>query len=300
MASRKAVVSDSMASQAPDDAWDTWVNAEIYREYVENFPVYRTLSQRLAELSQLSRAKRVLDLGCGTGATAVVCLEKLPLDAEVDCVDASTTMLEAARSSVNDPRARFVRAKAERVAGVVPYGFDRTICNAAFGLFSDPAAVIRAVADVLVPGGLFVFNVPLGQIEGGHIEPGPFQISLAHALNERAGLRPQPPRRFHAANLKHSLRASGFDVEGLSPFRYRARQREFMELMQVPALAVQLAPELGYEECLDVVRRAVHTSDPLLEVEVDWVFFVARRQPRSRCSVSPAMRARNGLPRHRS
>ena len=53
-----------------------------------------------------------------------------------------------------------------------------------------------------------------------------------------------------------------------------------MELMQVPALAVQLAPELGSDACLDLVRRAVDGSDPLIEVEVEWVFFVARRRTR--------------------
>ena len=261
-----------------ENPWDTWMNAEAYREYVENFPIYRSLNARLVGLSQLSRAKRVLDLGCGTGATAAACLAELSADAELACVDQSTTMLEAARSSVRDPRARFVLGNAGRVDAVVPFGFDRTICNAAFGTFREPSKVIGATANVLIEGGLFTFNVPLAQLDGGRVEPTPFQISLAHALSERAGLRPRSPRRLDRAGLESSLKEHGFDVGSPSLYRYEGRQGELMELMQVPALAVQLAPELGHETCLDVVRRAAHNNDPLLEIQVDWLFFVARRR----------------------
>lgn len=257
--------------------WDTWVNAEIYREYVESFPIYDTLNRRLVELAELSRARRVLDLGCGTGATTRACLAQLPAEAEVEGVDAAETMLEAARVAVADPRARFVHANAGSVDEAVAGGFDRAVCNAAFWQFPNPTSVLHALRRVLAPGGRLVFNAPFELLANERVEPEPFQISLAQAVRERAGIWPPPPRCLAVEDVKHALFRNGFRFEGLYPFHYRGRQGELMELMQVPALAIQLAPHLGYDTCLDIVRQAARRNDPVLEVEVPWVYFVAIR-----------------------
>lgn len=258
--------------------WDTWINAEIYREYVDNFPIYRTLNRRLVELAQVSGARRVLDLGCGTGATTSACLEQLPAEGEVEGVDAAGTMLEAARGSISDPRARFVQANASLVDQVVRGSFDRAVCNAAFWLFPKPTSVLRALRRVMRPGGLFVFNAPFGLLANASIAPDPFQVSLAQAVAERTGFWPSPPRLLDVEALKQALGRNGFRHDALYHFRYRGRQGEFMDLMKVPALATQLAPELGCDACLDIVQRAAERNDPQLAVELSWAYFVAIRR----------------------
>ena len=217
----------------------------------------------------------MLDLGCGTGATTRACLAELPPQAEVEGIDTAETMLEAARVSVPDPRARFVHANACSVDEVVDGTFDRAVCNAAFWLFSSPMSVLRALRSVMSSGGRFVFNAPFELLGGEPLEPEPFQISLALAVSERTGAQPPPCRRLDVGDIEGELSGNGFRLEGLYPFRYRGRQRELMELMQVPALAMQLAPHLGYDACVDIVRRAARRNDPQMEVEVPWAFFVA-------------------------
>jgi ubiquinone/menaquinone biosynthesis C-methylase UbiE len=259
------------------ELWDTWVNAEIYREYVERYPIYRALNRRLVDLAQVSSARRVLDLGCGTGATTTACLEQLPADGEVEGVDAAATMLEAARGYVNDPRARFLEGSAGSVDQVVRGGFDRAVCNAAFWLFPNAASVLKALWRVLRPGGLFVFNVPFELLTHERTDPEPFQISLAHAVSARTGRRPLAPRLLDVRALLDTARSNGFFFQLLDSFHYRGRQGELMELMKVPALATQLAPELGYDACLDIVRQAALRNDPQMQVDVPWAYFVVSR-----------------------
>lgn len=256
------------------EPWDNWNNAEIYREYVENFPIYRALNRRLVELASLDDARRVLDLGCGTGATTSACLEELPKDAEVEGVDAAATMVEAARASVADPRARFRHAYAGSVDEVVDGHFDRVVCNAAFARFPNPTSVLRALGRVVTPGGRFVFNAPHELLAGDRAEPEPFQISLGQAVSERTGSRPSP-RRVDVAAVERALTCNGFRLHARYLFRYRGRQGELMELMKVPALAAELAPELDYDACLEIVHRAAERNDPNMEVTIPWTYFVA-------------------------
>lgn len=259
------------------DLWDTWSNAEIYREYVEQFPIYRSLNRRLVDLARLSTAHRVLDLGCGTGATTRACLECLPPDAEVHGVDSAEAMIETARATIQDPRASFLRADATAVDKTVHGSFDRAVCNAAFWMFPNPALVMRALSRLLIPGGLFVFNAPCELFTHESVEPEPFQISLAEAVSEHTGIRPVSSPVLDVERIERTLRSHGFVCHGPELFRYRGRQGELMELMKVPALAAQLAPHLDYDTCLDIVERAAGRNDPGMEVEVPWVFFVAVR-----------------------
>jgi hypothetical protein len=50
-----------------------------------------------------------------------------------------------------------------------------------------------------------------------------------------------------------------------------------MELMKVPALAAELAPELDDDACVDIVHRAAERNDPNIRVTIPWRYFVAVR-----------------------
>lgn len=258
--------------------WRGWANAEQYDRFVRERRVYAWLNARLCERAELANARRVLDLGCGTGATARAALTRLPADAEVVGVDASFEMVEVARANTLDPRARFVVAEAAAVADAVGGRFDRALSNAAFWQFPVLDTAFASLAAVLEPGSPFVFNVPAERRPGA----GPshaFQIALAQALEARSG---EPYRstagRFDPDRARALAAPHGLVEEARDELVYVGRQGELMELMTIPAMIAPLAPELDEHEAAEAVEEAKRVSDPDERVEVPWLFVRYRKR----------------------
>ncbi|MFI9150393.1 class I SAM-dependent methyltransferase [Streptomyces sp. NPDC053367] len=96
---------------------------------------------------------RVLDLGCGTGASTAALRSVLPA-ARVTAVDASAGMLARAAAKPWAPGVTFVHAPAERLAEAGVTGpFDAVFAAYLFRNVTDPDAVLATVRDVLRHGG---------------------------------------------------------------------------------------------------------------------------------------------------
>ncbi|WP_179646627.1 class I SAM-dependent methyltransferase [Spinactinospora alkalitolerans] len=96
---------------------------------------------------------RVLDLGCGTGASTAALLAVLPL-AEIVAVDASEGMLSVARAKRWPDNVRFVRARAEDLRAADLGGpFDAALAAYLVRNCPDPDGVLATVAGLLRPGG---------------------------------------------------------------------------------------------------------------------------------------------------
>ncbi|WP_406011180.1 methyltransferase domain-containing protein [Streptomyces sp. NBC_00637] len=130
--------------------------ARSYDTLVSANPGYHAHLRRSARrlgLADGGRGMRVLDLGCGTGASTAALAAVLP-DAEIVAVDASAGMLERAAAKRWPPHVRFVHAPAERLtqAGVAgPY--DAVFAAYLFRNVADPDAVLATVRDLLAPHG---------------------------------------------------------------------------------------------------------------------------------------------------
>ncbi|MFD9722324.1 class I SAM-dependent methyltransferase [Streptomyces sp. NPDC059072] len=96
---------------------------------------------------------RVLDLGCGTGASTAALRSVLPA-ADITAVDASAGMLARAAAKPWAGGVRFVHAPAEHLAGAHVDGpFDAVFAAYLFRNLTDPDAVLGTVRAVLRPGG---------------------------------------------------------------------------------------------------------------------------------------------------
>ncbi|MFI5523770.1 class I SAM-dependent methyltransferase [Streptomyces platensis] len=110
-------------------------------------------SARRLGLPDAGRGLRVLDLGCGTGASTAALLAVAP-HAEITAVDASAGMLARAAGKPWPPGVSFVHAPVEGLAGAgVTGGFDAVFAAYLFRNVTDPDAVLGAVREALVPGG---------------------------------------------------------------------------------------------------------------------------------------------------
>lgn len=116
---------------------------------------HRHLRQAARRLSLPRRGAglRILDLGCGTGASTAALLDAAPL-ARVTAVDASAGMLRRARAKRWAGDVEFVHSPAEALAGNGVRGpFDAVFAAYLVRNVSDPDAVLGAVREVLRPGG---------------------------------------------------------------------------------------------------------------------------------------------------
>ncbi|MEU3858638.1 methyltransferase domain-containing protein [Streptomyces sp. NPDC028722] len=98
---------------------------------------------------------RLLDLGCGTGASTAALRSVLPA-AHITAVDASAGMLDRAAAKPWANEVTFVRAPVEGLAEAGVSGpFDAVFAAYLFRNVSDPDAVLTTARDLLAPGGRF-------------------------------------------------------------------------------------------------------------------------------------------------
>jgi ubiquinone/menaquinone biosynthesis C-methylase UbiE len=136
------------------DAFD--VGAAAYDRLVGANPSYHAnlgLSARRLRLPERGRGLRLLDAGCGTGASTAALLAAAP-DAEIIAVDAARGMLDAAQAKSWPSSVRFVHARIEDLAEHGVTGpFDAILSAYLLRNLRDPGRQLRAFRDLLRPGG---------------------------------------------------------------------------------------------------------------------------------------------------
>ncbi|MEU3466106.1 class I SAM-dependent methyltransferase [Streptomyces sp. NPDC006733] len=142
-----------LRDEALSDAFDH--AAARYDLLVAASPGYHGHLRRSARrlgLPDAGRGARVLDLGCGTGASTAALLAAAD-QAEITAVDASPGMLARAAAKPWPAGVRFVRAEADRLgAAGVDGPFDAVFAAYVFRNVTDPEATLAAVRATMAPG----------------------------------------------------------------------------------------------------------------------------------------------------
>jgi ubiquinone/menaquinone biosynthesis C-methylase UbiE len=137
-------------------AFDT--GAAAYDRLVGANPGYHAhlrLSARRMGIPDHGRGVRVLDAGCGTGASTRALLTAAP-HAEIVAIDASAGMLAKAQAKPWPSAVRFVQTPVEELdAAGVTGPFDYVFAAYLIRNLEDPDGVLRALRGLLRPGGRF-------------------------------------------------------------------------------------------------------------------------------------------------
>ena len=176
-----------------DKFWDR--KAEAYAK--SSISDEETYQRKLSETqSYFAPDMRVLEFGCGTGATAV---HHAPHVLHIDAIDISENMLEIGRGRASDSKIEnitFTRATLSE------FHADTASLDAVLGfnvihLLPDRQAVLNEIGRILKPGGIFVSStgclgnsylrfirliVPLGKILG--IMPDVFVLTESELATE--------------------------------------------------------------------------------------------------------------------
>jgi tRNA (cmo5U34)-methyltransferase len=145
--------------------WE-WDPDTYLAEMADEIPGYEELQAAVAAATAAVPATRVLELGTGTGETALRVRAGQP-EAEWVGIDASEAMLARARERLPDADLRLQRLEDELPEGP----FDLVVSALAVHHLDGPGkrALFSRVAGVLRPGGLFVLGdvvVPAAGQEG--------------------------------------------------------------------------------------------------------------------------------------
>jgi ubiquinone/menaquinone biosynthesis C-methylase UbiE len=217
--------------------------AEIYeRTLVPS--IFAPWAQEILERARpIGPADRVLDLGCGTGIVARLLRERLGGAARITGLDASADMIEMARALAPELEWR------EGNAMKLPFAdasFELVVAQQMLQFVPEPAAALREIRRVLVPGGRFVaatwrprHELPLYEVLGQVAER---HLGVAHEkrflLGDDAALRAMLAEagfsdvrvdvvtridRFREFPYRLSALAANFDLSTLSEAEREAR-----------------------------------------------------------------------------
>ena len=130
--------------------------ASAYDRLVGANPGYHAHLRRSARA--LEGRERLLDAGCGTGASTAALLAAAP-GARIVGVDASAGMLAEARAKSWPESVAFVHARVEELAEAGVRGpFDGIFAAYLIRNLADPDAALRSLRALLRPGGLLVVH----------------------------------------------------------------------------------------------------------------------------------------------
>lgn len=148
----------------------------------------RPLGDLLVEAASTGSGGRVLDVGCGTGATTVAMARRLGADADCTGVDISEPMIAAARSRAEGAgvRARFIVGDAQRHR-FEPASFDTIASRFGVMFFDDPVEAFANLRRATTDGGalrLIVWRSP---------DENPFMTAAERAAAPLITLPPRVP-----------------------------------------------------------------------------------------------------------
>jgi len=130
------------------------VHARTYDKLVGANPGYHEhlrMSAKRMGLANDGAGLRLLDLGCGTGASTAALLDAAPR-ADITAVDASSEMLAQARRKTWPSHVRFVHGNAEELDRAVTGPYDGIMAAYLLRNLTDRNAALRSFRKLLRPG----------------------------------------------------------------------------------------------------------------------------------------------------
>lgn len=215
-----------------------------YDEFEGRSAFFASLLEELLALASVPTGSRVLDVGCGTGASTEKLLEIAADGGEVTGIDLSEGMLEVARRRAGG-RARFLAMDGCDYSRELDGSFDAVVYNAVLFMLPDAAASLDCALEVLAPGGiLLVSNLDAITVEGVPVPELLFREgykSGRHSLSPWEKVVPLVEERFigvHTRALDYALTC-----------------REFVAFYGLEPMSAGLMPGLPYPERKAIIEE---------------------------------------------
>ncbi len=130
-------------------------------EYGKTDPVYETSARAAVDfvnpLNHNGADGVVLDIGAGTGVSSEIILNAGVKNLYL--IDPAAAMLKQARERLGDDQVKYLELNAEDLLDAFNNNVDIAYALNTFHLFKDMSKFLAAIACVLKPNGVFVFNI---------------------------------------------------------------------------------------------------------------------------------------------
>lgn len=200
--------------------WNSKVGEEWARNADQMDRMLQPLTQPAFDLLNLQPGERVLDIGCGAGATTLTAASYIG-DGQAVGVDISKPLLELARERANTrgANAHFVEADVT-AAPLRDAPFDAAFSRFGVMFFEDTAAAFFKIRAALNPGGRIVFICWRTFAENGwsHAPLAALQSMLRTPIAPTDPNAPGPFRLQESEATKATLAAAGWRDIAITPW----------------------------------------------------------------------------------
>ncbi len=175
------------------------------------------VAERAIAHSGAASGERVIDVGCGCGATTLLLADRVGAQGSVLGLDVSAPLLSVARRrSADRPNVSWLEGDAATVA--LPGGMDLLFSRFGVMFFGDPVSAFAHLRTALRPGGRLVFACWRSLDENGWMKV-PLAAAYQH-VPKVPKLEPGEPGPFAFADPGHVARilaAAGFTAPRFTP-----------------------------------------------------------------------------------
>ena len=192
-----------------------------------NLDFYRVINSRLLDIAEIRDQKRIVDLGCGTGAVTRLILDRIEA-AKQSCIyaiDHSSAAIKEAVANIGDHKeaaVSFIQGDVSNLQDKVKEKVDAIIYCNSIHYVPDKTALLRQINSILRPGGILAFNSSF--FEGSHPPESlefyrKWMMRSIRILKKEYGLRPiksekvQSRQHLTADEYKELVESQGFRVK---------------------------------------------------------------------------------------
>jgi len=206
-------------------------------------PAMRAICARYMAQIVLPAGARVLEVGCGNGATTTLIMQHVS-PAQLVAIDPSSVFIDMARETfAGEPRVSFALADAV-ATGQADAFFDLVIAHTVYSHLPDPERALAEARRVLRPGGqLVIFDGDFATLTVALFDGDPLQAAVGAVLRNLVHA-PYIMRRLPAL-----LTAAGFSLQSVEPHGYvqTTSPDYLLTLLSRGTQAAARAGEIGHE-----------------------------------------------------
>jgi len=269
-------------------------NSEYTFTSFANLDFYRKVNARLLDLAEVGKNKRIVDLGCGTGAVTRLMLERLESARQtvIYAIDHSATAIRQAIAELGDRKnavVNFIQAEVQNLRTAVREQVDSIVYCNSIHYVPDKGKLLDEVRDSLRPGGTLAFNTTF--FEGSNPPESEafyrrWMMRSLRILVKEHGLRPgkaektEARRQLSAEGYANLLREHGFDIEKAEVVPVEFPLEGYLDISEFKDFIEGTFPGVPLDKASDSLKRGARQAFEDLNITFvprNWLNVVAVR-----------------------